>query len=65
MKQLSGRMTGTEIDIEMQIMALRRRVDELEDAVRELRGSRKGLPPAQGSPRAGDDRRDGDDEVAR
>lgn len=37
MKQLSGRMTGTEIEIEMEISSLRRRIEALEAIVRELR----------------------------
>jgi hypothetical protein len=50
MKQLSPRMTGAEIEIGMQILALRRRVDELETAVRELRAAAAegpSLPPVQ------------------
>lgn len=36
MKQISPRMTGTEIQIEMEIQSLRDRVRALEDAVRAL-----------------------------
>jgi hypothetical protein len=49
MKQLSPRLTGTEIDIEMQIHALRQRVEDLERTVRELQAAlpspRPPLPP--------------------
>lgn len=48
-------MTGTELEIEMQINALRLRVAELEAAVAELRAAapapRPALPPVQGSGR--------------
>ena len=36
MKQITGRMTGTEIQIEMEIQALRTRVADLEQAMRDL-----------------------------
>jgi hypothetical protein len=37
MKQISARMTGTEIQIEMEIQALRLRIAELEHSMGELR----------------------------
>ena len=40
MKQISGRMSGTEIQIEMEIQALRQRVSALEA---ELQGLRRAL----------------------
>jgi hypothetical protein len=36
MKQISGRMTGTEIQIEMEIQSLRKRIDALETALRQI-----------------------------
>ncbi len=37
MKQISSRMTGTEIQIEMEIQSLRQRVSTLEAEIRHLR----------------------------
>ena len=39
MKQISPRMAGNEIQIEMEIQSLRKRVEALEALVRELRAA--------------------------
>jgi hypothetical protein len=48
MRQLSGRMSGTEIELEMEIQSVRVRLAQLEETVRTLQGRLSTLEQAVG-----------------